>query len=446
MISVKTIVEAICSSGGNPILVGGCVRDRIMGVPSKDFDIEVYGLSKENLESVLKNLGPVQSVGKNFGVFKLFNFDISLPRLENKCGFGHKGFEIKNVCNLTFKQASKRRDFTINSMGIDLKTGKLLDPYNGQLDIKTKTLRAVSNSFNEDPLRVLRACQFAARLQFEIHPDTLKQCLTLTHELKTLPNERISEEFKKLLNSSKPSIGLKALKDTDAIVLFPELKELINCPQDPIWHPEGDVWTHTLMVIDEAAKLSPLQIVRLGALCHDFGKPKTTKFENGRWRSKNHESEGVDPAKRFLKRLLLSDNEINAIASLVRDHLKPFQLYQTRHKISDSAIKRLALRVNIQNLCIVSKSDFLGRLTEDAISGHDLSSEWLLKKARQLEVETHAPKKIIMGRDLIALNIMPGVEMGALLKKVFDAQLDGKFDNYENGIDWVKHLLLQNKK
>ncbi len=437
MISINTITRAILSAGGKPVLVGGSIRDQIMGITSKDFDIEVYKLSKDELEFVLRTLGPVQSVGKNFGVFKLFNFDISLPRLENKCGSGHKGFMVQNNHNLTFDEAAKRRDFTINSMGIDLETGRFLDPYNGRDDIKTKTLKAVSDSFAEDPLRVLRACQFAARFQFRIHPDTVKLCLLLNRELETLPKERVGEEFKKILNSDKPSIGLRALKETNSIILFPELQALINCPQDQIWHPEGDVWTHTLMVVDEAANLSKSLTIRLGALCHDFGKPKTTKFENGHWRSRNHEAEGVESAHRFLQKLSIPDNEIFEIKNLVQDHLKPFQLYQARNIISNSAIKRLSVRVNIKNLCLIAKADFLGRSTVDAKNRYDPSVEWLFKKANELNVETSAPKKIIMGRDLLNLGFKPGPCIGKLLKEAYNAQLDGKFSDKKEGLEWI---------
>lgn len=438
MLSLEHIAQQIINAGGKPILVGGCVRDRLMCTTSKDFDIEVYGLSLENLEAVLNKLGPVHAVGKSFGVFKLFNFDISLPRTENKQGQGHKGFVVQSDANLTFEEASRRRDFTINSMGIDLETQALLDPNHGQKDLKNKTLRHVSDAFDEDPLRVLRACQFAARFEFQIHPDTLKKCWSLESELKTLPKERIGEEFKKLLMSPKPSIGLQALLDTRALSLFPELKALIGCQQDPTWHPEGDVWTHTLMVTDEAAKLSDSLIIRLAALCHDLGKPPTTRFEDGRWRSKNHEAAGMAPAKSFLDKLAISQDQIDQIIPLVQDHLKPCQLYKVRDQVSKGAIRRLATRVNIENLCLVAKADFLGRTTEDAKTGLDPSSLWLLEEAHKLSVATNAPEAILLGRHLLDLGYKPGPKMGKLLKQAYEAQLEGEFNNLEEAIEWTK--------
>lgn len=438
MQSLETITQAILQAGGKPILVGGCVRDKLLGTTSKDFDIEVYGLSLEQLEAVLKTLGSVYAVGKSFGVFKLFNFDISLPRTENKQGQGHKGFVVQSDANLTFNQASLRRDFTINSMGIDLETGDLLDPNHGQADLKNKILRHVSDAFDEDPLRVLRACQFAARFEFEIHPSTLKKCHNLEVELKTLPEERIGEEFKKLIMAPKPSIGLQALLDTRALSLFPELEALIGCQQDPTWHPEGDVWIHTLMVTDEAAKLSDSLVIRLAALCHDLGKPPTTQFEDGRWRSKNHEAAGTAPTKSFLNKLSISHDDIEQILPLVQDHLKPCQLYRVKDQVSKGAIRRLATRVNIENLCLVAKADFLGRTTEDAKTGEDPSSTWLLEEAKKLAVSTSAPEPILLGRHLIELGIKPGPKMGKILKAAYDAQLEGEFSDLEGAIRSIK--------
>ncbi|MES2504409.1 MAG: HD domain-containing protein [Myxococcota bacterium] len=438
MRSLEDISSAISQAGGKPVLVGGCVRDRLMGRDSKDFDIEVYGLDLGSLESVLNQLGSVHAVGKSFGVFKLFNFDISLPRTENKQGAGHKGFVVQSDPSLTFEQASKRRDFTVNAMGIDLATGELLDPHGGQNDLKTLTLKHVSDAFDEDPLRVLRACQFAARLEFSIHPDTLTKCHNLLPELKTLPKERIGEEFKKLLMANKPSIGLQALLDTRALGLFPELEALIGCQQDPKWHPEGDVWIHTLMVVDQAARISDQLLIRLGALCHDLGKPPTTKFEDGRWRSKNHEAAGVPPTQQFLQRLAIAQDLINEITPLVQDHLKPCQLYNVRDQVSDAAIKRLATRVNIENLCLVAEADFLGRTTEEALAGHDPSTAWLREQAARLAVTNKPLEALLQGRHLLDLGMHAGPAMGRLLKKAYEAQIEGEFETLEDALDWVK--------
>ncbi len=438
MISLEHITEAIVSAGGKPILVGGCVRDRLMGISSKDFDIEVYGMSAESLEHVLQKLGPVHAVGKSFGVFKIANFDVSLPRTENKDGRGHRGFVVQSDPDLSFEQASARRDFTVNAMGIDLQTGELLDAHGGQADLKAGVLRHVSDAFDEDPLRVLRACQFAARLEFTIHPDTIRKCHNLQPELSTLPKERIGEEMRKLMMAAKPSLGLQALLDTKALSLFPELEALIGCQQDPTWHPEGDVWVHTLMVVDEAAKLSDSLLIRLGALCHDLGKPPTTKFEDGRWRSKNHEAAGVPPTRNFLHRLALAEDMIDEVCQLVAEHLKPMQLYKIRDQISDAAIRRLSTRVNISNLCLVSKADFLGRTTEDAQAGIDPSVDWLLEKAEELAVAARAPEPILQGKHLIEQGIKPGPAMGRLLKKGYEAQLEGEFDTLEKALEWVK--------
>ena len=289
---LNKIAKAIAGSKGHGILVGGAVRDHFMDRRiSKDLDVEVFGLSMQELESVLQEFGNIHAAGKSFGVLKLktptAEYDFSLPRREQKTGKGHRGFKIISDPAMSFKEAASRRDFTVNSMGYDLLENTLLDPFEGIADIKHKKLRHVGPAFAEDPLRVFRAMQFSARLEFKISAQTAKFCRKL--DLSELPRERIFEEFRKLLLKSKrPSIGLKAAKQLGVLNYFPELKALIGVPQDPKWHPEGDVWTHTLMVLDEAARLrtgieKKDMVLMFGALCHDFGKPLTTKCLRGRW-------------------------------------------------------------------------------------------------------------------------------------------------------------------
>ncbi|MBH1989045.1 MAG: HD domain-containing protein [Myxococcaceae bacterium] len=439
MISIESISQALIQAGGKPVLVGGSVRDRLLGTLSKDFDLEVYQLSIDAVEQALKPLGALHAVGKSFGVLKLRNFDISLPRTENKTGQGHKGFIVQTDSELSFEQAASRRDFSINAMGIDLITGELLDPFGGQADLKQGILRHVSDAFDEDPLRVLRACQFTARFNLQIHAETLIKCRNLNAELSSLPRERIGEEFKKLLSAAKPSLGLQALRETGALCLFPELAALIDCPQDPQWHPEGDVWIHTLMVIDEACKLSDSLTIRLAALCHDLGKPETTRMEDGRWRSKNHESAGALPTRQFLTRLALSEDLIREVIPLVQEHLKPCQLYRVRDQVSSAAIRRLATRVNIENLCLVAKADFLGRTTEDAKLGIDPSSEWLLEQAQTLAVHQKGPEPILLGRHLLEIGFQAGPTLGRVLKKAYEAQLDGAFSTLDEALTWYKN-------
>lgn len=450
--ALAKLVSALENLKATPIAVGGCVRDHLLGLTPKDIDVEVYGTSLDILEPALEKIGSVYAVGRSFGVLKVTidgeTFDVSLPRLENKVGQGHKGFVVDTDKDLTFAQASARRDFTINAMGIDLLTQKVIDAHGGIQDLEDAVLRHVSPAFSEDPLRVLRGCQFAARFEYMMHPDTIELCRHLKDELRTLPKERIVEEMRKLLLGKTPSYGLEALKVTGAWELFPELIALDGCLQEAEWHPEGDVWTHTKMVVDSAAMIIRREnlegddalVIMLGALCHDLGKPPTTAFEDGRWRSKGHESAGEPPTRSLLTNMGFPEGMIDHVVPLVKEHLKPHQLYRVQDEISMSTIRRLASRVSISRLCLVSEADFLGRTTDEAIAGHDPATAWLMKVAKSLDVAFNKPEPILMGRHLLDRGIKPGPKMGEILKEAFEAQLDGEFADVDGALTWLdKH-------
>ena len=448
---VIELCETLKKHDAQAYVVGGFVRDSILNISSKDIDIEVYNIDYKKLKNISQKFGLVNEVGKSFFVLKLMikdlEIDISLPRTETKIGTGHKGFKINSLSTTDFKLGAKRRDFTINSMGYDPLTNKLIDPYSGFKDLQNKILRHVSHAFVEDPLRVYRAVQFAARFDLKIHHDTIilcKQC-----ELNELPKERIFEEFKKLLlKSNKPSKGFNYFDELDILKHYPELKSIKNIPQDPEWHPEGDVWEHTMMVIDELANFDindekKKLTLMFAAICHDFGKATTTIKKDGRWRSPGHEQAGVKPSERFLKRFCNEKDLINNVKSLVNCHLRPAMLFNANQLqgVSDTAIKRLAMQVNIQDLYILAKADHFGRLTQDALKKEFPAGEWLLQRAKECKVKDSKPLPILMGRDLINLNIKPGIEMGKILKIAFEAQLEGNFKDKENAILWLKKYI-----
>ncbi|MBU3914614.1 HDIG domain-containing protein [bacterium] len=444
------IAEKITQAGGTPILVGGAVRDHLLGLDSKDLDIEVFGLTENQLVKILRNYGPVLSVGKAFGVLKLsINdeiFDFSLPRKEIKTGAGHKGFDIETDPDLTFRQASSRRDFTINAMGYDIQHKKILDEFDGGKDLENRILRVVDpKTFADDPLRVLRGIQFAARFQLNVTDDTLSVFKSLVKTLSELPTERIFEELKKLLlKAEKPSIGFQ-LADKAGVIekLFPELYALHAIPQDPEWHPEGDVWAHTMMVIDEAAKLKnnnefhDLSLM-LAALCHDFGKPATTSFADGRWRSLKHTEAGVEPTKIFLDRLTNEQKLMDNVMALVKEHLQPAQLFQSS-KVTDGAIRRLSLRVDIPLLLKVAQADHFGRLDEEARKRVFPAGQWLSERFNELELaDATKVHPILMGRHLLDLGMKPGPKFGLLLNEAFELQLDDNLNSLEDAIEWAK--------
>ncbi|HEX6187859.1 MAG TPA: hypothetical protein VFZ40_07250, partial [Pyrinomonadaceae bacterium] len=251
---VLEIARAVRAEGGRALLVGGCVRDELMGQRPKDWDLEVYGIPPARLRELLDQFGSVNVVGEAFTVYKLgAHLDVSLPRRERKTGPGHRGFFIEGDPSMSVEEAARRRDFRINAILQDPLTQEILDPFNGRDDLSSKLLRVVSpDTFPEDSLRVLRAAQFAARFEFELEPQTVELCRSI--DLSDLPAERVWGELEKLLlRARRPLIGLKWLRELGEVdQLFPELKALIDVPQEPEWHPEGDVWIHTLLTVDRA--------------------------------------------------------------------------------------------------------------------------------------------------------------------------------------------------
>ena len=454
--NIRRLAEAIKRHGGRAMLVGGCVRDALVGVESKDWDVEVYGIAPEKLKEILEGFGEVNAVGESFTVYKVgLDLDVALPRRERKIGRGHKGFVVDGDPHMSFEEALRRRDFTVNAILKDILTGEIIDCYGGREDIEKGILRAVSKeAFLEDSLRVLRAAQFAARFEFEIEPRTVELCRQI--DLTDLPSERIWGEFEKLLlKAEKPSVGLKWLYRLGVVdQLFPGLEALVGVIQEPQWHPEGNVDVHTLLVVDEARQLieglpyAKKVTVMLGALCHDFGKPAVTRFFDGRWRSHGHDEAGIEPTIAFLDKLnihTLDGYDVRAqVVELVRHHLKPGMFYKAKEDIGNGAFRRLARSVEPDLLYRVAKADSLGRNAPwlprekyfDAAA-----QEWFINKVRELEVETEAPRPLLMGRHLIELGLKPSPRFGEITKAVYEKQLDGKIETLEEAKECAQEML-----
>jgi len=401
-------------------------------------------------------MGRVNVVGEAFTVYKLGrDLDVSLPRRERKTGRGHRAFYIEGDPSMSVEEAARRRDFTVNAILEDPLDGELLDPFGGRADLEAKLLRAVSpETFVEDSLRVLRAAQFAARFEFEIDSETIELCRTI--DLTDLPAERIWGEMEKLLlRASRPSIGLEWLRRLGAIEkLFPEIQSLIGVPQDPEWHPEGDVFVHTQLAVDRGRELIedlpyPRQVtVMLAALAHDFGKPATTEFLEGRWRSRGHEEAGVPPTESFLSRLNVHTIEgyhVRAqVIALVREHLKPGEFYKKRDEVGEGAFRRLARRCEPDLLYRVAKADSLGRNAEwvprEQWYGSE-AQEWFIERSRELEVERRPPDPLLLGRHLLELGVEPGPRMGEITRAVYEMQLDGRARNLEEAIAEARKII-----
>jgi len=444
----RDIALAVREAGGRALFVGGWVRDRIMGRDSKDIDIEVFGLPAHELKPLLESLGRVESVGESFQVFKAGDIDVSLPRRESKSGTGHRGFEVTGDPTLGIEAAARRRDFRINAIFWDPLTEEYLDPFDGLGDIENRMLRVVDPAtFCDDSLRALRAIQFAARFEFAL--DAAARDLCRGMPLDDLPPERVWGEIEKLLLARRPSIGLALALELGIVgKLFPELKALDGCPQEPEWHPEGDVWVHTLQVVDQARTRiddlpRPQQLtIMLGALCHDLGKPRTTKFSDGRIRSLDHEEQGVEPALALLDRLnvhSIDGYDVRAqVAGLTAQHLKPGAWYKVRDEVGDGAFRRLAAKVDLELLARLAKSDCLGR---EPGTFDCTAMDWFLDRARQLGVEHKPPRPILLGRHVLELGLTPGPRVGEIVKAIYEQQMDGTVATLEQALAAAKRLL-----
>ena len=445
--AVKRIAQLLTTKGGRPLLVGGCVRDGILGIEKKDFDMEVYGLSIDDIRDALANEFDLDFVGMAFVVLKVhhFDIDISLPRVENKTNSGHKGFDVAFVPNLSYADAASRRDFTINAIMRDPLTGEIIDPWHGQDDLRKGIIRHVSSHFTEDPLRVLRAMQFAARFDFEVATETIQLCATLSQD--ELPRERLATEWEKLLlKGHTPSRGLRFLRDCTWIRYYPELVALIGCKQDPIWHPEGDVWEHTLRVLDAAATLRKHDeldnlLLMLAALCHDFGKPAVSEVDyRGRIISHGHEMAGLAPTQSFIARIW-SRLDLNAVIPLVEKHMQPLMF--VANNVPDKTYRRLALEVkSLELLADLAEADVLGASFPGEEREHRLQPiEVFRERARSLNVSTIAPKPIVLGRHLLERGFQPGPQLKPILSQCFEAQLNGDFKDLEGGLKFLTNLL-----
>ncbi len=431
-------------------LVGGCVRDAVRGAPVKDYDVEVHGPGFDELATALGRWGRVDLVGRSFGVIKLTlgdgqTFDFSLPRRDSKTAPGHRGFEVSFDPDISPEQAASRRDYTINSMMYDPRRHQLLDPFGGAADLRDGVLRHVSPAFVEDPLRVLRGMQMAGRFGLEPAGETVRLCQQIKSQYPELAVERVREEwFKWAAQSARPSLGLRFLAAAEWIDHFPEVKALMGVPQDPGWHPEGDVFTHTGHACDALAGLPAFRakdrisrvVYMLAVLAHDFAKPGTTgqELKGGRLRivSPGHEEAGGPLAERFLGRIDAPAGVRSRVVPLVRNHLAHLQSPSPR------AVRRLAKRLEpetIEGLCLVITADQFGRPPKP----QELSREVLALKARaaELNLEKAAPQPILKGRDLLERGMKPGRAVGVITAAAFEAQLEGHFADLAGALRWA---------
>lgn len=435
--AVVRICRAIQEAGGRALIVGGGVRDMLLDVEVKDFDIEAYGLESEKLLDILRPFGKVLPVGKSFGVLKVaisreMVIDVSLPRRDSKTGPRHGDFSVSTDPFMSVTEAARRRDFTINAILADPLTGKIFDPYHGVNDLHKNILRVVDDeTFPEDPLRVLRAMQFVGRFDLKIDQHSLRVMQGMLEDLQHLPKERLLEEWTKLLlKSARPSLGLKAGLEIGIFEkLHPELQALVATKQDSVKHPEGTAWEHTLISLDAMAQKLRQEKIRgpealslvLAALCHDFGKPETTIEKDGKIVAYGHDVHGARPTKTFLESIGVDGVTEKLVLALGRQHMRPLYLYnehQQGREVKDSAFRKLAkdlFPATIDQALLLTEADLLATHSLEREDVHDCI-DWLRKRAQALGVERGPAAELMTGRDFIELGFAPGPEIGRLIK------------------------------
>ena len=442
---IKKLAERVAELGGRAYFVGGIVRDEIMGRPIKDVDIEVHGISETILETVLKEIGKPIRFGSAFGVYSLagHNIDIALPRSESKSGTSHRDFDIRIDPFIGIKEAARRRDFTMNALLKDVLTGEITDPYGGTEDIKNRIICHIDDrKFGEDPLRALRAAQFRSRFGFQVAPSTISICRTL--DLRFLSAERVEMEMKKaLLESRQPSEFFECLREMDQLgYWFQELEQLIGLEQNPVFHPEGDVWTHTMMVLDRAARFRPCvsdpYAFMLLALTHDLGKITTTEFVNGAIHAYGHELQGAEIAERFLDRVCHGNEIKRYIRNMLPNHMRPNKIAESKSAVkkTNRLFDDVVAPSDLIYFAICDKPKLphimLSKENKEDPSGLYTESEKTREKERidflfdRLEIyKTMMSEPYVTGKDLINNGITPGDDFSLILEYAHKLRLAG---------------------
>ncbi len=424
----REIALRVREAGGSAYFVGGYVRDLLLHRENKDIDIEIHGITPECLSEILSSLGEMNVFGESFGVFGLrhYDLDIAMPRSERAVGPGHRDFFCTLDPFIGTCQAAIRRDFTINALMQDILSGEIVDHFGGVADLNAGLIRHIDKTrFAEDPLRVLRGAQFAARFGFAVAPETTSVCREM--DLSALAPERIFGEMEKaLMKADRPSVFFKELRSMDQLDLwFPELKALIGIPQPPRYHPEGDAWNHTMLVLDYAAGLRPRAEYPLGlmlaALCHDLGKAATTAVaEDGRLHSIGHETAGIGLAAGFLGRLTGEKKLKSYVQNMVELHMLPNMM--AAQNAGQKSFNRVFDRsVCPADLLLLCKADVLGSsMTETSyarIGG--------ILRERLRDFETCMAGPAVTGAELIAAGFSPSPAFGRALEYAHRLQLSG---------------------
>jgi tRNA nucleotidyltransferase (CCA-adding enzyme) len=445
----KRVFAALQKRGWRGLLVGGAVRDMVMGMEPKDMDIEAYGASPDELHAFLLWIadGDVDAVGRSFGVFKCRidgeDYDFSIPRRENKTGVGHVGFVAEFDPAITPSEAAMRRDFTMNAMAYDPLDDSLFDHFGGREDLENRVLRHTSVHFAEDALRVLRGMQFCGRFDLDPAPETVDVAARIPYEERdALSLDRIWGEWKKWAEKSvKPSKGLRFLRTCGW--LPDQLAMTVPIPQDPEWHPEGGVWRHSLEAVDVAVQIADADGLEgddrvalvLAALCHDIGKITTTVVIGENVTSLGHDQAGADIATAFLKGIGAPEHVVERVIPLVREHMAHLTPATPR------TVRRLADRLSPCTILDWARIVTVDHSARPPLpGGMPAEAREYLRLAQEMEVDRSKPKPILMGRHLIAHGMTPSIKFGNILQAAYEAQLDGDFADLEGAVEWLRNI------
>lgn len=418
------LAKKVNNKSGRAYFVGGFVRDKFLykneNDKELDIDIEVHNITERDLINILEEIGPYSKIGRFFPVYKLlgYNIDIALPRSEKKIGDKHQDFSVNIDPNMGIYEACERRDFTINAIMQDILTGEFIDPFNGISDIENKTIRHVNaDKYGEDPLRVLRAAMFAARFSFGIDIETID--LSKKIDLSNLSKERVFSELEKaLLMSKRPSIFFERLGEMNHLnYWFPEIEKLKSVQQSKEHHLEGDVYRHTMMVLDEAANLKeksdiPLFFL-LASLCHDFGKIVSTEIIDGKVHAYKHEIKGLPLTKHFIKRLTTNKKILKYVLNMAELHMKPNIMAKDKSKIK-STNKMFYESISPNDLILLAIADNKASLS---IYEKEDPSNFLYERYEIFR--KYMEKDYVKGKDLIDL----GIEEGEIFNDLLDLSL-----------------------
>jgi tRNA nucleotidyltransferase (CCA-adding enzyme) len=456
----ERIVRQLDQSGFRALITGGAVRDALLGHEPKDIDIEVYGIAYDKLVAILGDYGRVDLVGRAFGVVKFTASggaacDFSVPRRDSKIGVGHRDFLSTFDESIEPREAASRRDYTINAMAFDPITRELLDFFGGRADLENRILRATSAAFSEDPLRVLRGMQLACRFDLTLDPATAEMCRAIADHYSTLARERVAEEFMKwAVKAAHPGRLSGFLTEAGWIRHFPEVERLAGVPQDPVWHPEGDVRVHTMLAVDAAAGIAERDgiagddraVLLFAALSHDFAKADTTELREKdgqlRWTAYGHEPAGGPLARRFLERIGIKAAIVDQVVPLVEHHLAHSGIGLDA---TPRAVRRLAVRLapaSIEQLLRLIEADASGRpprpggLPESAVRLRDM--------AREEAVHENPQPPLIQGRHVLPyFDNRPGKHIGEVTRAAYEAQSDGVFSTESEALAWLDGYVMK---